>query len=105
MDKLDRSVVKQRIRRGQDEWRDIIARFEQSGQTRDQFCAEYNLGLSSFSRWRRQLRRAGASPSPSNSEASFIELESPAAASLSQAWEVELELGAGVLLRLRRSGC
>ena len=105
MGKADRPIVKQRIRRGQDEWLDIIACFEQSGQTRDQFCTEHNLGLSTFSRWRHQLRRAGMSPSPSNSEASFIELEPPVAANLSQAWDVELELGAGVVLRLRRSGC
>lgn len=105
MGKLDRPVVKQRIRRDQDEWQDIIARFEQSGQTRDQFCTEHNLGFSTFSRWRHQLRRAGVSVSPGNSEASFIELESPAASNLSQVWDVELELGAGVVLRLRRSGC
>jgi transposase-like protein len=105
MDKLDRPIVKQRIRRGQEEWHDIIARFEQSGQTRDRFCTEHNLGLSTFSRWRHQLRRAGASTSPSNSEASFIELEPPAPANLSQTWDVELELGAGMVLRLRRSGC
>ena len=105
MGKLNRPVVKQRIRRGQDEWRDIIARFEQSGQTRNQFCNEHNLGFSTFSRWRHQLRRAGASTLPSNSEASFIELEPPTASNLSQAWDVELELGAGVVLRLRRSEC
>jgi len=105
MDELDKPAVKQRIRRGQDEWLDIITRFEQSDQTRNQFCIENNLGLSTFSRWRHQLRRAGASTSPSNNEASFIELEPPAASNLSQAWDVELELGAGVVLRLRRSGC
>jgi transposase-like protein len=102
---MNRPAVKQRIRRGQDEWRDIIARFEQSGQTRDQFCTENNLGLSTFSRWRHQLRRAGAPTSADNSEASFIELEPPTPANLSQAWDVEVELGAGVVLRLRRSGC
>ena len=105
MDKLGRPAVKRRIRRDQDEWRDIIARFEQSGQTRDQFCTEHNLGLSTFSRWRHQLRRAGVPTSPSNSEAPFIELEPPVPANLSQAWDVELELGSGMVLRLRQSAC
>jgi len=105
MDNLERTASKRRIHRGQEEWRDIIARFERSGQTRDQFCAEHNLGISTFSRWRQRLRRARPAPLPDNGEALFIELEPPPSANLSQAWDVELELGAGVVLRLRQSGC
>ena len=105
MDNLKKAASKRRIHRGQEEWRDIVARFEQSGQTRDQFCAEHNLGISTFSRWRQRLRQARPAPSHDNGEALFIELERPAPANLSQTWDVELELGAGVVVRLRQSRC
>ena len=105
MDRPKRTTIKRRHRRGQDEWCDIIARFEQSGQTRDQFCAEHNLGVSTFSRWRYRLRKAKSAPSPCDGKALFVELEQPAPINPSPVWDVELELGAGMVLRLRRSGC
>lgn len=105
MENTSTTASQRRIRRDQEQWRDLIAQFERSGQTRGQFCAEHNLGISTFSRWRQRLRRTTPTPLPDNGEALFLELEPPPSASLSQAWEVELELGAGMILRLRRSGC
>lgn len=105
MENTNTTASKRRIRGDQEEWRDLIARFEHSGQTRDQFCAEHNLGISTFSRWRQRLRQAIPTPLPDNGEALFLELEPPPSANLSQAWDVQLELGAGMILRLRRSGC
>jgi len=94
-----------RIRRDPNEWRDIINRFEQSGQTRDQFCAEHNLGISTFSRWRQRLRPTMPAPSLAEGEALFVELEPMASMTPSPPWDVELQLGAGMVLRLRRTGC
>ena len=94
-----------RIRRGPEEWRDIIARFEQSGQTRHQFCAKHGLGLSTFTRWRKRLRREDPSPPASGDRSLFVELAQAVPVEIATAWDVELELGAGTVLRLRRCGC
>ena len=45
-----------RIWRSAQQWREIFSEFAQSGQTRERFCAERNLKLSTFSRWRKRLR-------------------------------------------------
>jgi hypothetical protein len=48
------------IRRSEHEWRELFARFKQSGQTQEQFCADQDIVLSSFTRLRRKVRH----PSP-----------------------------------------
>ena len=94
-----------RIRREASEWRDIIDRFEQSGQTRDRFYAEHNLGISTFSRWRQRLQSTRSTLPAGNGKAVFVELESVPPTHPSPLWDVELQLGAGMVLRLRRTGC
>ena len=91
-----------RIRRGLEQWRELFNRFEHSGQTQEQFCAAHDLGLSTFSRWRKRLCRQ--SPMDS-SDALFVELAQAAPAPSVQSWDVELELGGGMCIRLRRAGC
>ena len=98
-------IGRHRIRRSADQWRELFDRFEQSGQTREQFCAEQNLGLSTFSRWRQQLREEESAPQTLTSDALFVELPQRAPAPSVQSWDVELQLGAGMVLRLRRGTC
>ena len=101
---MTRSVIsdKRRVRRSESEWREIFGRFDQSPLTREAFCAEHGIVLSSFIRWRKKLR-AGVGSSPVAAyEPVFVELTPKREAS---PWEVELELGAGVRLRLRRPAC
>ena len=47
-----------RIRQSEDAWLELVVCFEQSGQTREQFCSDQGLALSTFSRWRQRLRSA-----------------------------------------------
>ncbi len=101
---MDPSTVparRPRIRRNRDQWRALLERFERSGQSREQFCRERSLSVSSFERWRRQLGKTVAPRQVIAEEPVFLELPADARAS-SEAWEVELQLGAGVFLRLRR---
>ena len=91
-----------RIRRNPEQWRELLDRFERSGQTQEQFCAAQDLGLSTFGRWRKRLCRQ--SPMAS-SDALFVELEQDTPAPSVQSWDVELQLGTGMVLRLRRAGC
>lgn len=99
------STIQRRIRRSPDQWREIMARFERSGQTREQFCTEQGLGLSTFSRWRRSLSREVPVAPAHSDDALFVELARAAPEPPAQAWDVELQLGAGVCLRLRQSAC
>ena len=93
--------TQRRVRRRREEWRSLVSRFEASGQTREAFCAETGISVSTLRRWSSRLRerpRAAVSPAPV-----FVELPSAQRDAEAPAlpWEVELQLGGGVVLRLR----
>ena len=91
-----------RIRRSEHEWRELFARFEHGGQTREQFCADQGLAVSTFSRWRQRMRALGRADAKLPSEAVFVELSSSDAPDgAASPWNVELQLGKGIFLRLR----
>ena len=46
-----------RNRRDAEEWRALVRRYEASGLTQAEFCRDAGVALSSFGKWRRQLRR------------------------------------------------
>ncbi len=95
-----------RIRRSEDEWRELLVRFEHGGQSREQFCADQGLAVSTFSRWRQRMRLQGHEDAKLSSEAVFVELSSTDAPdAVASPWDVELQLGKGMFLRLRQSPC
>jgi len=95
-----------RIRRSKDQWREVFARFEQSGQTIEQFCAQQGLALSTFSRWRQRLRSNSRKATQGSPEAVFVELSrGDAPCPVVSPWDVELQLGNGMFLRWRQSPC
>ena len=105
MESSSKSDTRRHIRRSREEWRELVARFEASGQTREEFCAEMGIGESTLRRWCSRFRKQ--SPAASCGTPVFVELsaeEKNASASV-QPWEVELQLDAGVVLRLRRGPC
>jgi hypothetical protein len=80
-----------RVRRDAGEWRALIERFGQSGQSRRAFCQKEKLSLASFDRWEARLA--------ATAEGGFVEVK-PAVAGPA-AWAVEIELACGTILRLR----
>ena len=95
-----------RIRRSEDEWRELFARFEHGGQSREQFCADRGLAVSTFSRWRQRMRAQGRAHTEVSPEAVFVELSSSdAPRAVASPWDVELQLGGGVFVRLRQAPC
>ena len=105
MESTTRPSTQRRIRRSREEWQVLVARFEESGQTREQFCAEMGIGESTLRRW---CSRLGERTLPSVSQAPvFVQLpsEQKRSGTGGQPREVELQLDAGVLLRLRRAPC
>ena len=91
-----------RISRTPDQWQAVFEQFEESGQTREQFCHEHNISLSSFSRWRTKLRKQRSSHPLSADFPLFAELTSEVQTPVSPGWDIELQLGKDVFLRLRR---
>ena len=107
METLIKPRPRRRVRRSQQQWRELVARFEQSGQERKEFCAEQGLSLGSFTQWQRKLREPVPGGSNAAEEAVFIELPGAQAGAAAPpgSWELELQLGAGVVLRLKRLEC
>lgn len=105
MDSTSQPSTHRQIRRSREEWEVLVTRYEESGQTPEQFCTEMGIGQSTLRRWCSRLRER--SPVPGSQAPVFVELpsEQQRASSTAQPWEVELQLGAGVLLRLRRAPC
>ena len=103
------SGTRHRARRSSAQWRELVERFDRSGQTRSKFCAANGLALSTFDQWRRKLGETQAAADEAHGESLFVELTNATEATGSRttagagAWEVELELGAGVVLRVRRA--
>ena len=95
-----------RVRRNRDQWRELLNEFANSSLTREQFCQERNLALSTFDYWQRKLK---SEASPEQDGAVFVELTPdktvPVHHSDPHPWDVELELGNTVVLRLRRPVC
>ena len=92
-------MKKRRIRRSPEQWRELFVRFKQSGQTREQFCHEQGVVLSSFTRWWGKLREPRLA---GDGKALFVEVTPQAESCVPMEWDMELQLGAGVYLRLRR---
>ena len=95
-------TTRSRICRSPAQWRALFTQFEQSEQTRDQFCSEQGISLSSFDRWRTKLRNAPSKQAVISGEPMFVELTPETSSPMTAAWDIELQLGAGVFLRLRR---
>lgn len=91
-----------RVRRSREQWRELLERFEQSGQSRERFCREQGLTLSSFAHWRRELGKTGAGRRAAAGAPFFLEV-TPQATGAAGSWDAELDLGAGMVLRLRRA--
>lgn len=89
-------------RRSEIQWRELFDRFEDSAQTRERFCREQGIALSSFDRWRTKLREHPPTQPKISANPVFVELSSDTPTPVTPAWDVELQLGAGVILRLRR---
>ena len=101
----NKSTTQRQIRRSREEWRELVARFEASGRSREDFCAEMGIGASTLRRWCSRFRER--TPTASTTTPVFVELpdEEKRPATVHRPWEVELQLDAGVVLRLRRGPC
>lgn len=88
---------RRRVMRTEEQWRELVAQFDQGSLTVREFSEQHQLTPSSFHLWRKRLRET---PGPG-----FVALQAPIAVAPPMAdpvaWDVELSLGAGMTLRLR----
>lgn len=93
------------MRRSREEWQALVARFQDSGQSREQFCEEMAIEMSTLRRWCSRFRERPAQPV--SRAPLFVEwpAEQKRTNAVAPSWEVELQLGAEVVLRLRRAPC
>jgi len=94
-------------RRSAQAWREVVARFAQSGLTEEAFCEREGLGAKLFHRWRTKRgspaprtmvdKPARVAPSPS---AGFVDLGSLKDGG--SKLEMRLDLGGGVLVHVVR---
>jgi hypothetical protein len=58
---MDQVSEKTRQRhRSEDEWRELVSAWKQSGKTRDHWCRENGVGKESLRRWTKRLRGTSA---------------------------------------------
>jgi hypothetical protein len=84
------------VRRNEQQWTEILGRFEASGLRSREFCRRDGVPLSSLQRWQRRLRSV-----PSGR---FVELVSSAPAATTAAatsWSFEVSLPNGASLRFQ----
>lgn len=99
---LSRKTTK--IRRSTEQWQAIMLAFNDSGLTREAFCAQESLAISTFSKWRHKLTSATADVLGDDNNPMFVDLTRLADHDRQHsAWDIELSLGEGMSLRLRKT--
>ena len=82
------------LRRNEQQWAEILRRFDSSGLSVREFCSRDGVPLSSLQRWQRRQRAVPA--------AKFVEIVSPAPTSVSApTWSFEVSLPNGASLRFQ----
>ena len=93
-------------RRSAQAWREVVARFAQSGLTEAEFCEREGIGSKLFHRWRVKRThppvrsRAEQAGRVSKIPAGFVDLGGIGLGG--SRFEVRLELGAGMVLSIAR---
>jgi len=84
-----------RVRRTEEEWRELLFRWRKSGLSAREFCRQESLQSSSFQRWQRHL-------SVGSSRSDFVTMvpSSPALPS-TPSWSLEVTLPNGIKLRFQ----
>ena len=67
--------VVQRVHRTATEWREILARFRASGQSKTKFCEQNAVARSTFILWERRLASGDDGSTPGSAAEWFVEVE------------------------------
>ncbi|MFW6218256.1 MAG: IS66 family insertion sequence element accessory protein TnpA [Verrucomicrobiota bacterium] len=108
-------AMKQRTRRGREEWKRRIDEQARSGLSAKRFCERESIELSSFYKWRSHLSTSEGLARAADEESPFIDMGRivgevaggvpggvPGGEGAKSGWEITLDLGDGIRLALRR---
>ena len=87
---------KRRVRRTQEEWRQLVDEQRRSTLSQSAFCQSKGISVASLQNWKRRLA--------SGEVTEWLAL-GQVSATTPAGWDIELDLGHGVCLRLRRNEC
>jgi putative transposase len=99
---------RKRRRLSEDEWRGLLQRFSEGGETVRAFCQREGLSAESFRRWRARLsgraEAASTQPTMDDTTTNFVDLGALAAAPMlaTGRLELKLDLGGGLTLHIIR---
>lgn len=95
-----RVIANGRVRRSEQEWREILARWAKSGTSGREFCRQESIEISSFQRWQKKMKE---SPAPASTRGEFVPVSGLPLLSPSQGtpWSLEITLPSGVVLRFQ----
>ena len=79
-------------RRSEGEWRELMAAYETSGKTQEEYCQAAGVAPTSFQKWRRRLKERGAPQ--------FVELNPGKAVLQAESAKLEIEIAGGITLRI-----
>ena len=99
----DIHATRKYTRRTEAQWRDLIAGYEPSGLTLEEYCRHHKIATSGFYTWRKRFQEEAPAHA---SEGRLIEITPhlPAHASSTAqhaSLHIELDLGLGCVLRIR----
>ena len=89
--------VVQRVHRTATEWREILARFGASGQSKTKFCEQNAIARSTFILWERRLASGDDGSTPGSAAQWFVEVEDDGD-------EVAPSRGSGLFAELTEAG-
>ena len=94
-------TTRQYTRRTEAQWRELVAGYEQSGLTLDQYCRQHKIATSGFYTWRKRFQEQAPART---SEGRLIEITSHLQAhtpATAQPFRLHIDLGHGCVLRIR----
>jgi len=95
---MDQKNTTRSKRRSAAQWQAIFSEQAASGLSVKAFCAEREIGYSTFSNWKARLEHL---PQSADRQPGFIELSAPEVLP-STHWDVEVTLGTDIVLRVAR---
>ena len=94
--------VTRRKRRSEQQWQELVDRYESSAQAQIEFCRGQGISVASLCKWRQRLRGDAHGARQASVAAEFVRFDPSADAVAATGITIRLDLGAGVVLEIHR---
>ena len=83
---------RRRIKRSEEQWRELLLSYERSGQTQEEYCRGAGISKGTLWKWRKRLKGQNAPQ--------FIELNPESNVERIESARLEVEISGGITLRI-----